>query len=623
MDVNTAAAVQTLVKVNPDTNSTAVGRKRQAQKAGKDFGNILSEFAGPEAKKEIKDIQPEGYIESVLGGSFYFQTALAQAFSEENQTVGEVVMDAVDIVGDAAHDEVQAVSGIEDVPAEPVATLSFAEITDAFADMIATDLLPQYITKNYPNGTAGQNPRRDFANEISDIVLDRAEEYSGFTKTQMTNPNMTADVMKLNEFADENFADNIVNDIISVVFDGEGVDESKVAATVKNAVQETMLNVPPVQPADTGIVPEETAPVETVQPAPENNVQPEAFQAPAVNTEYVPAPEVNTDIPAAAVSEPYNVSAADIAPERLITMSDGTVIPESKIARSVNMPDEKGIYPAGTEYIESTPFIGKGESPAVAVLMAKVGDEDGLVRASDFIKARNIVFSNHQNIPSDSPERVYMPVNEAVSGVIEYAGSEEYSMSEESSEESSAFDFTKSMDIPNLTVGAANADTVNADFQVPEVSSETAPVLNQMIERITGNLIQSQNGEIKQMQIQLHPETLGNIVIKLESSQNGLSVKIIASNTEVRDMIAQSAVQMSDSIRAQGVNLLNINVSHPAEQHENFDGSSGNSAFYENQSEQRNNRQNNEKGADYREYMKAAENEKIRRVLDSIRSFGV
>jgi hypothetical protein len=631
MDINAAAGLQNMITNNP------YKPKQASKNSGTDFGKVFSDVSSQGNKKTVKnDRTTQENYDAVLAGAGIIAQAVSQTVPEEIGTGEEAVMSAVDSLSAGLDAQAQA--------ADVIAQIAFGDASSAFADMLSSQLLVEYIAQKYPTGTNGQNPKGEFTEDVSQAVLNVVGNYSGFTETQMTNPNMTVDVIGLDKFANEDFINDISNEIISVVFDGNVKDESALKQTVKDSLEKTLLNPTlSVKTDDSGISGEELNAVNTdnasaeavVDISEQNNIQESTIQPNTVQESVVVQPN-NTQSDTIST----NFSVSDNAPEtnevditdtgeRMIAMTDGTYIPESQIMKSSNIPDENGIYPAGTQYIESTSFIGKGDSPATAVLMAKVGDEDGLIRPSDFIAARNIVFNKHENIPDTVGEAVYMPINGMVSGTIEYAGSDNTDLSGEAQQgqqNQGGLDFMNMSSAnevsPFMTDVSTDAQIINTDFQVPQNAVQASNSITDMVERMTNNLIQTEDGAVKQMQIQLHPETLGNIVIKLESTQGQMSVKIITSNPEVRDMIAQSAMQMADSIRSQGINLTNIDVSQSANEQQNFDGSSGNSAYYSG-SQQQQNQRNEREGQNYREYMEAAEQDKIRRVLDSIRSFGL
>ncbi len=106
----------------------------------------------------------------------------------------------------------------------------------------------------------------------------------------------------------------------------------------------------------------------------------------------------------------------------------------------------------------------------------------------------------------------------------------------------------------------------------------------------------------KEMVLQLQPETLGKIIIKLQSVDGELNVKLTATNEQVRQMISSQLAQLSETIKEQGVNLNNIQLEHSALQN-NREQSGGE---HSGQKEQSGGRKDDEK-ADYQAVMEDIE----------------
>lgn len=70
--------------------------------------------------------------------------------------------------------------------------------------------------------------------------------------------------------------------------------------------------------------------------------------------------------------------------------------------------------------------------------------------------------------------------------------------------------------------------------------------------------------ESKEMVIQLNPESLGKIMIKLQSVGGNLDIEIKATNAEVREMLSAQMGQLSETIKEQGVNLNSMQIEQSA-----------------------------------------------------------
>lgn len=68
--------------------------------------------------------------------------------------------------------------------------------------------------------------------------------------------------------------------------------------------------------------------------------------------------------------------------------------------------------------------------------------------------------------------------------------------------------------------------------------------------------------ETKTMELMLTPENLGKIVIKMQSTSEGLNIKIIADNLDVNKGLEMRIFQIENTLKEQGVTLNNIEIEH-------------------------------------------------------------
>lgn len=66
----------------------------------------------------------------------------------------------------------------------------------------------------------------------------------------------------------------------------------------------------------------------------------------------------------------------------------------------------------------------------------------------------------------------------------------------------------------------------------------------------------------KTMELVLNPENLGKIVIKMQSTSEGLNIKIIADNIDVNKGLEMRIFQIENTLKEQGVSLNNIEIEH-------------------------------------------------------------
>lgn len=99
----------------------------------------------------------------------------------------------------------------------------------------------------------------------------------------------------------------------------------------------------------------------------------------------------------------------------------------------------------------------------------------------------------------------------------------------------------------------------------------------------------------KQMVIQLNPENMGKIMVKLQAVGETMSVKIVSTNSEVRDMISSQLSQLTMALKEQGLNVTNVEVSQSALQNnrENPQNQQGQQQGQENHDKNEENHPNN------------------------------
>ncbi|MCX7715733.1 MAG: flagellar hook-length control protein FliK [Clostridia bacterium] len=79
----------------------------------------------------------------------------------------------------------------------------------------------------------------------------------------------------------------------------------------------------------------------------------------------------------------------------------------------------------------------------------------------------------------------------------------------------------------------------------------------------------------KEMEIQLKPDNLGKILIKLQSAGGVMNIKIVATDPDVKDIIVSQVSQIETSIREQGISLREIDVAYSGDSLAQHFGNSG------------------------------------------------
>lgn len=67
-------------------------------------------------------------------------------------------------------------------------------------------------------------------------------------------------------------------------------------------------------------------------------------------------------------------------------------------------------------------------------------------------------------------------------------------------------------------------------------------------------------GPVRLLDIQLHPDTLGTVTVRMRSSAAGLEVKLHASNPQTAKLLKEDQAKLSELLRAEGLEAANVSV---------------------------------------------------------------
>ncbi len=90
----------------------------------------------------------------------------------------------------------------------------------------------------------------------------------------------------------------------------------------------------------------------------------------------------------------------------------------------------------------------------------------------------------------------------------------------------------------------------------PEGQSFHAEVLKQIVEKTSTNLKSGQS----EIRIDLKPESLGHLRLHVSSDHQQVTVKILAENTQVKEMIENQASLIKNELQQQGIHVNTVKV---------------------------------------------------------------
>lgn len=108
----------------------------------------------------------------------------------------------------------------------------------------------------------------------------------------------------------------------------------------------------------------------------------------------------------------------------------------------------------------------------------------------------------------------------------------------------------------NLTTGNL-AQSLEVVQDIPSYfSADTEMILNQITDYMMGQVTDG----VSELEMQLHPESLGNLHVRLTSKEGVLTAQFTAQNDTVKTVLESQMIQLKETFKEQGVSVENIEV---------------------------------------------------------------
>lgn len=108
----------------------------------------------------------------------------------------------------------------------------------------------------------------------------------------------------------------------------------------------------------------------------------------------------------------------------------------------------------------------------------------------------------------------------------------------------------------NVAAKAAGTETVSAP-SMPFAQQNTQEIMNQILEFMKIQI----KPEMTQLEMQLHPESLGNVQVHLSAKEGVITAQFTAQNETVKAVLESQMVQLKETFSEQGVKVEAIEVS--------------------------------------------------------------
>lgn len=180
------------------------------------------------------------------------------------------------------------------------------------------------------------------------------------------------------------------------------------------------------------------------------------------------------------------------------------------------------------------------KSPILNEVEITISKEDKTVKGNEEVNIHN--FSVHTKAKEDSQLKVE---GSEESGAFKKFSQESHSASE------SILSFAE-----NLVKETVQALNDSAD--VPTFTqANAADIINQITESIKADF----SNEVTQISMKLHPETLGNVAVKITENNEGvMTARFIAENDSVKGIIESQALVLKENLESKGVTIEAVEV---------------------------------------------------------------
>lgn len=109
----------------------------------------------------------------------------------------------------------------------------------------------------------------------------------------------------------------------------------------------------------------------------------------------------------------------------------------------------------------------------------------------------------------------------------------------------------------NLLAKEAAAEAQNVPTQIPSYfDADTEMIMHQITDYMKGNVTDG----VSELEMQLHPESLGNLHVKLTAKEGMVTAQFTAQNDAVKAVIETQMIQLKETFKEQGVTVEAIEV---------------------------------------------------------------
>lgn len=327
---------------------------------------------------------------------------------------------------------------------------------------------------------------------------------------------------------------------------------------------------PPVDSPELQLTPEHTAPM---NPAPLQTPQLGGAEAQTGGGQNSAVNAVTPELVRPAVDPLVQVADVDADPTRPVKLDSIQPGIEQDVESQLNaIPRPSGASAAEPRAVVSTPIIGGGEVPAIAMptpapLPADgrpqlVAANDASVSANQSSAASTAAAPATQNVAQPAPQPVTVDAATLSAKDPQQFALEQPLGNGASSDNDGPAEVTRQTLVPHgpalrpAQAPAAQLQATDPNFANVAAMLNQGQAMNNLNERLQFMLVNGQNSA----EIQLDPPELGSLQVRVTTRHEQTSVIFVAPNTAVRDALEQQLPRLRDTLEGAGLQLQNANV---------------------------------------------------------------
>lgn len=239
----------------------------------------------------------------------------------------------------------------------------------------------------------------------------------------------------------------------------------------------------------------------------------------------------------------------------------------------------------------------------------KAGTRDGNSEIAPELTIDNTVKSfKAESLNKDIPTEVIEDYNE-FSKVLDESSDVDFSSDNDKNSTPFQLDARKTEEVndsvvENMTQVVDSIDSKGEQIQEINTTNNIKQLVSEVNDKIIKSMTFTENDLSQEFELQIRPESLGKLVIKLQKSQDIMKVKIITTSPEVKEMLSANTQLMQLQINDKGVELSNVEIVY-----QNLSGDKNMQG--RERTEQQNKRKNYKVKDDYNQYISSADGNSV------------